>query len=381
MDNFSIMTNEQKELVQLSNRILNSELVPNLTEYDQKGEYPMEVAKKMFDAGLYGLTVPQKFGGLGIDYKTHAILNEEMSRIDAGFAFSFIGGSGSLKLIELCGTEEQQAYVAKKILEEHAYISFCLTEADAGSDAANIRTTAKKVGNEYILNGTKCFITNASNAELFIVAATIDRNLKHKGVSLFLVEKKHGVKVGKKEDKIGLRLSPTAEVILEDVHIPAENLLGKEGKGFNYAMQLMEQERPVQIACAVGIAQAALDYAVKYAKERITFGKPIIQHQGLGFLLAEMQAKVHAARAMVRLAVEMSDNGIPLDTLSPSTKFFASELCMEVTIDAIQVVGGYGYMREYPVEKYMRDVKIFSIFEGTNQINRMVSAGYLMAGK
>lgn len=381
MDNYPIMTEEQKEFVDLFEIILKDELAPITAEYDQKGEYPMHVAQKLFDAGLYGLNVPKKFGGLGLDYKTMAILKETVARTDAGFAFSFFAGSGIMDMLQSCATEEQQAYVAKRILEDHAYTAFCLTEAEAGSDAANIRTTAQKVGDEYILNGTKCFITNAPIADIFVVAATVDRSLKHKGISFFLVEKKHGLKVGKHEEKMGLRLSPTAEVILEDVHIPAANLLGQEGKGFSYSMKTLEISRPINIANAVGAAQAALNYAVEYAKTRKTFGVHIIQHQGVGFLLAEMQAKVHAARSMVWLTAEMADRGLPLGTLSSSTKFFASELCMQVAIDAVQVVGGYGYMREYPLEKYMRDMKIFSIFEGTNQINRMVVAGQLATQK
>jgi len=381
MDNFSMMTDEQRELVELSNRILKAELVPKLAEYEQKGEYPIEVAQKLFDAGLYGLNVPKKYGGLGIDAMTSCIINEEMARIDGGFAFSFTGGSGVMDMLEMCANETQKEYVAKKILEEHTYVGFCLTEPDAGSDAANMRTTAKKEGNEYIINGTKCFATNGGISDIMLVAATLDKNLKHKGITLFLVEKKHGYKAGKKEDKMGLRLSNTTEIIFEDVHIPMENLVGEEGKGFKYAMQIMEHGRPLQMSYAVGIAQAALDYAVKYAKERITFGKPIIKHQGLGFLLADMQASVHAARAMIRLSAELADKGIPLGTLSSSTKFFVSEACMQVTVDAVQVLGGYGFMREYPVEKYMRDIKIFSIFEGTNQINRMVTAGLLEAGQ
>jgi len=381
MDNFSMITDEQRELVELSNRILKAELVPKLAEYEQKGEYPIEVAQKLFDAGLYGLNVPKKYGGLGIDAMTSCIINEEMARIDGGFAFSFTGGSGVMDMLEMCANETQKEYVAKKILEEHTYVGFCLTEPDAGSDAANMRTTAKKEGNEYIINGTKCFATNGGISDIMLVAATLDKNLKHKGITLFLVEKKHGYKAGKKEDKMGLRLSNTTEIIFEDVHIPMENLVGEEGKGFKYAMQIMEHGRPLQMSYAVGIAQAALDYAVKYAKERITFGKPIIKHQGLGFLLADMQASVHAARAMIRLSAELADKGIPLGTLSSSTKFFVSEACMQVTVDAVQVLGGYGFMREYPVEKYMRDIKIFSIFEGTNQINRMVTAGLLEAGQ
>lgn len=382
MSNHPFMTEDQKAVIDLTTQILRKELTEDIIkEYDRKGGYPMEVAKVLYDAGPYGLNVPKKYGGMGLDFRTHAMLIEEMARIDAGFAFSFISGSVVMDLLDSYGNEKQCAYVADKLLKEHQYSCFCLTEPDAGSDAGSLRTTYKKVGNEYVLNGTKCFITNGPIGDIFIVGATKDRSLKTKGISFFLVEKKDGVKIGKEEDKMGLRLSVTSDVILDDVHIPEENLIGEEGKGFYYAMGLMDRFRPLNTSYAVGIAQAALDCATKYAQERKSFGVPIIQHQAVGFKLAEMQARIYACRAMIRMSCEMNDNGIPLGSLSSATKFFVSEECFKVADDAIQVLGGYGYMRDYPVEKYLRDMRIFSIFEGTNQICRLVVQGDLARKK
>ena len=285
--------------------------------------------------------------------------------------------SGEFSLLEEAGApEELKKYYADKILGG-SICSFCLTESQAGSDAANIRTTAVLEGDEYVLNGTKCFITNGALADLFIVFAYTDKSKGTKGISAFLVEKERGVKIGKTEDKMGLKLSITSEVIFEDVRIPASHLIGEEGRGFAYAMKALEKGRITTMVHALGIAQAAMDTALDYAKVRVTFGKPIIKHQGLAFLLADMQKRVDAARAMLYYAVAAIDRGLPLSTLSPSTKIMLSETAMSVTTDAVQVLGGYGYMKEYPVEKLMRDAKVFSIFEGTNQINLMVSAGIL----
>lgn len=377
-DFFPIMTQEQKDIVGLLDQILKVELAPIIADCDKKGEYPIQVAQKLFEAGLYGVDIPQEYGGLGLDFKTCAMLYEVAARYDAGFAFHFFAGTTVVgHLLPWCAREEQIRMITDDMLNNHAYISFCLTEPDAGSDAGNVRTTYRQEGDEYVLNGTKCFVTMAPQAKYFIVAATKDRNLKYKGISLFLVEKERGVQVGKHEDKMGLRLSETADVILENIRVPKENLLGEEGKGLSYMMGLIDINRSMTMAMAVGIGQSALDHAVKYSKERVQFGVPIIKHQGHGFMLAEMQARIHAARSMVFMSADVLDAGKRLGTLAPSTKFFVSEEMMKVCIDAVQALGGYGYMRDYPVEKLMRDVKIFSIFEGTNQINRRAVASLL----
>lgn len=372
-----LLTAEQQEFAALAAQIVKKELAPRVAELDRTGEFPMDVMDALREAGFYGMGIPEQYGGLGLDVTTQMAIYEELAKIDAGFSFNFALASGEFGLLEAAGaSEELKRYYAEKILSG-SICSFCLTEAQAGSDAANIRTTAVRDGDEYVLNGTKCFITNGALADMYIVFAYTDKSKGTKGISAFLVEKKHGVQVGKTEDKMGLKLSITSELIFDNVRIPASNLIGEEGKGFIYAMKALEKGRVTTMVHALGIAQAAMDLALDYAKVRQTFGKPIIRHQGLAFLLADMQKRIDAARAMLYYSAAVIDRGLPLGTLSPDTKIFVSETAMSVTTDAVQVLGGYGYMKEYPAEKLMRDAKVFSIFEGTNQINLMVSSGIL----
>ena len=372
-----LLSDEQRDLAQTAAQIVRTELAPRVAELDRSGEFPHDVMDTLREAGFYGMGIPEEYGGLGLDAVTQMAIYEEIAKVDAGFSFNFALASGEFSIFEEPDvSEDMRRYYAEKI-PGGSICSFCLTEAQAGSDASNIRTTAQRGGDEYVLNGTKCFITNGALADLFIVFAYTDKSKGPKGISAFLVEKEQGVQVGKTEDKMGLKLSVTSEIILEDVHIPADRLIGREGRGFLYAMRALEKARVTSMVHALGIAQSAMDIALEYAKVRTTFGKPIIQHQGLGFLLADMQKRVDAARAMLYYSATALDRGFPLGTLSPSTKIFVSETAMSVTTDAVQVLGGYGYMREYPLEKLMRDAKVFSIFEGTNQINLMVSAGML----
>lgn len=372
-----LLTAEQQEFAALAAEIVKKELAPRVAELDRTGEFPMDVMEALREAGFYGMGIPEQYGGLGLDVTTQMAIYEEIAKVDAGFSFNFALASGEFGLLETAGApEELKRYYAEKILSG-SICSFCLTEAQAGSDAANIRTTAVRDGDAYVLNGTKCFITNGALADMYIVFAYTDKSKGTKGISAFLVEKKHGVKVGKTEDKMGLKLSITSELIFDNVRIPASNLIGEEGRGFIYAMKALEKGRVTTMVHALGIAQAAMDIALEYAKVRQTFGKPIIRHQGLAFLLADMQKRIDAARAMLYYSAAVIDRSLPLGTLSPDTKIFVSETAMSVTTDAVQVLGGYGYMKEYPVEKLMRDAKVFSIFEGTNQINLMVSSGIL----
>ena len=372
-----LLSDEQRDLAQTAAQIVRTELAPRVAELDRSGEFPHDVMDTLREAGFYGMGIPEEYGAVENDEGARQAIYEEIAKVDAGFSFNFALASGEFSIFEEPDvSEDMSRYYAEKILGG-SICSFCLTEAQAGSDASNIRTTAQRVGDEYVLNGTKCFITNGALADLFIVFAYTDKSKGPKGISAFLVEKEQGVQVGKTEDKMGLKLSVTSEIILEDVHIPADRLIGREGRGFLYAMRALEKARVTSMVHALGIAQSAMDIALEYAKVRTTFGKPIIQHQGLGFLLADMQKRVDAARAMLYYSATALDRGFPLGTLSPSTKTFVSETAMSVTTDAVQVLGGYGYMREYPLEKLMRDAKVFSIFEGTNQINLMVSAGML----
>lgn len=376
-----LLTEEQRELAQMAAKIVKAELAPRVAELDKGGEFPRDVMESLRSAGFYGMGIPEEYGGLGLDLTTQMAIYEEIAKVDAGFSFNFALASGEFAMLEEAGvSEEMKRYYADKILNG-SICSFCLTEAQAGSDAAAIRTTAVRDGDEYVLNGTKCFITNGALADLFLIFAYTDKGKGTKGISAFLVEKDRGVQIGKTEDKMGLKLSITSEVILQDVRIPADHLIGQEGKGFGYAMRALEKARVTTMIHALGIAQSAMDIALDYAKVRKTFGKPIIEHQGLAFLLADMQKRVDAARAMLYYSAAALDKGLPIGTLSPSTKIFVSETAMSVTTDAVQVLGGYGYMKEYPVEKLMRDAKVFSIFEGTNQINLMVSSGMLARQK
>ena len=350
MENYLLMTEEQRELVTTLRGILKKELEPTVAEYDEKGEYPMHVHKILCDAGFNAIAIPEQYGGLGLDQVTCALLNEEMGKVDAGFGCSFSFASGGIKTVLLAGTEEQKQYYADRILSGGISCT-CITEADAGSDVAAVRTTAVKDGDDYILNGTKTFISNGPIADTFTVLAVTDKEKGTHGMSIFIVEKERGVKVGKKENKMGIRLSPTSEVVLEDVRVPAKNMVGPEGEGFKIFMRSLGRSRPLVMSIGVGIAQRALDLATDYAKTRKTFGKPIIENQGVSFLLADMEIQIQAARNLVLYAARCMDVGADITSASACAKAFASDTAMKVTTDAVQVFGGYGYSREYPVEK------------------------------
>ena len=382
MVNYLYATDEQKELANNARKIMEDMLLPRIDELEAadggKGIYPMDVHQALADAGYYAMYISEEWGGLGLDPVTQGVVLEEMGKIDAGFTFSF-AGSGSyfnqILLSEMSKAEKQMW--ADRILSG-TMGTLAMTEPGAGSDAAAMRTTAVKDGNEWVINGTKCFCSHSTNAEYFLVPAWTDKTQRaSKGVTTFFVEKERGVKVGKKENKMGIRLSPTSEVVLEDVRVPAKNMVGPEGEGFKIFMRSLGRSRPLVMSIGVGIAQRALDLATDYAKTRKTFGKPIIENQGVSFLLADMEIQIQAARNLVLYAARCMDVGADITSASACAKAFASDTAMKVTTDAVQVFGGYGYSREYPVEKLMRDAKIFSIFEGTNQIQRVILSGYL----
>lgn len=395
MVHYLLATEEQRELADGARKILERELAPRVTELDEKHEFPMDVLKTMAKAGYYNMGLPKEYGGVGLDFKTQALIYEEMAQVDAGFSFSMSIASGIEVIATTAMSDEVKQEMYAKALAGDIVCATALTEPNAGSDSKAIRTTAVREGNEWVLNGTKCFISNGSIANLFVVSAYVDKSKGAKGIAQFVVEKERGVKVGKPEEKMGLRLSETSDVILENVRVPMDHMVGslffmrpEEGKklmskcgggGGNAAiLDGIAIARITTMFHAIGLAQSAIDHAVKYAKERRTFGKRIGDHQGLGFLLADMQMRLDAARGLAYYAVECLDRGIPTGTLSPSTKVFVSEAAMQITTDAVQILGGYGYMKEYPVEKLMRDAKIFSIFEGTNQINKIVSSRLLL---
>ncbi|ALP93791.1 MAG: acyl-CoA dehydrogenase family protein [Clostridiales bacterium] len=372
-----ILTGEQLDLQAFARDFAAKELAPVVKECDRKGEFPMEVFRKFCEVGFNSMFLPEAYGGQGLGAMDMVLVYEEFAKVDAGFICSASTGEFGIEPILVAGTEEQKKYYMDFILQG-GLGAFALTEPNAGSDAAATRTTAVRDGDHYILNGRKCFITSGPVANVYSVFATVDPSLGTKGISCFIVERdRPGVSVGKDEDKMGMRLSCTSDVIFEDVRIPAKNLVGAEGKGFGLAMKCLDRSRGVNSYGALGIAQRALDEAVAYAKQRKTFGRPIIGHQGVQFLMADMEIDVTTARALLWQCAQMVDKGVFDTKLGSVTKTFLSEMAMRVTTSAVQVLGGYGYSREYPVEKLMRDAKLWSIFEGTNQIQRMVISGCL----
>ena len=372
-----ILTGEQLDLQAFARDFAAKELAPVVKECDRKGEFPMEVFRKFCEVGFNSMFLPEAYGGQGLGAMDMVLVYEEFAKVDAGFICSASTGEFGIEPILVAGTEEQKKYYMDFILQG-GLGAFALTEPNAGSDAAATRTTAVRDGDDYILNGRKCFITSGPVANVYSVFATVDPSLGTKGISCFIVERdRPGVSVGKDEDKMGMRLSCTSDVIFEDVRIPTKNLVGAEGKGFGLAMKCLDRSRGVNSYGALGIAQRALDEAVAYAKQRKTFGRPIIGHQGVQFLMADMEIDVTTARALLWQCAQMVDKGVFDTKLGSVTKTFLSEMAMRVTTSAVQVLGGYGYSREYPVEKLMRDAKLWSIFEGTNQIQRMVISGCL----
>ncbi len=370
-------TEEQKMLKDLCREIAETKIKPFSRELDEKEEFPYEIMKTLGKSDLFALGIPEEYGGMGGGLVELCIATEEISRIDGGVAASYAASFLGMFPILLFGSEEQKKKYLPSIASGEKLAAFALTEPEAGSDAANVKTTARKDGKYYILNGTKHFITNGGDAEIYTVIAVTDKTKGPRGISAFIVEKgTEGFSFGKKEEKMGIRASSTRELIFNDVKVPAENLLGKrEGMGFIITMRTFDYSRPGVAAQAVGIAQGALELAVQYAHSRVQFGKPISSFQGIQWMLADMATKVEAARSLVYNVAMMADKGSKnVGAASAAAKMFASDVAMEVTTNAVQIFGGYGYMRDYPVEKFMRDAKITQIYEGTNQIQRNIVA-------
>lgn len=374
-------TEEQRQLADDARKILEKELKPYLHEWESanegKGQFPVEVAKTLARAGYLGLNIPKAFGGLELDVVTRCLIEEEMSKIDAGFTFA-VHGVSCLQFPFLMQTtipDETKQMWADRIMAGESFGATCFTEASAGSDASAIRTTAvfDETTREWVINGTKCFVSNGPIADHFIVYAWTDKTKSAgKGITAFFVEKERGPKVGAIENKLGLKLSMTSEIIFEDVRVPEDHVCGEVGTGFKQFMQEMDEVRVTGMIFSLGIAQAAVDYAVDYAKTRTTFGKPIIKHQGLAFLLADMQIRTDAARALLYQGARCLKEGIALGTISSSSKVTVSDNTVQTVMDAMEVFGGYGYMKDYPIEKLVRDAKIFTIFDGTTEIQKMV---------
>jgi acyl-CoA dehydrogenase len=373
------LTQEQVALQDMARKFAANEIRPKAVEYDHASKFPEDILEKAFGLGLMSGFIPEEYGGLGLSALDACIMDEELAWGCTGIATSLTCNGLALTPILVAGTDEQKKKFVAPFAEKLQYASFCLTEPGAGSDVGGIATTAKKEGDSYLLNGRKCFMTNASYASQYTVFASTDRSKGHKGLSAFVVPRSlPGVSVGKKEDKMGQRASDTADVLLEDVKVPAENLLGKEGEGFKIAMITLDYARPSVAAFAVGVARAAFELAMQYSKERVQFGVPIAMNQAIHFLLADMAMEIEAARLLTYKGAWLLDKGKRNTKESSFAKAFASDLAMRVTTDAVQIFGGYGYMRDYPVEKLMRDAKLLQIYEGTSQIQRMVIAKEIM---
>jgi len=378
-----LLTEEQIMIRDLARQIAREKIQPVAAKYDAEGIFPWDIVKVMSDSDLFGVYIEEKYGGTGGGCMELVLATEELSKACGGISLALAATALGTYPIILFGTEEQKQKYLPDLAKGKRLAAFALTEAGAGSDAAAVATTAQKKGDHYILNGTKQWITNGGEAEVYTVVASVDRSKGARGAACFIVEKgTPGFEFGKKEDKMGIRASATRELVFTDCKIPRENLLGKEGGGFIVAMKTFDQSRPGVASQALGIAQGALDLTVAYIKERKQFGKPISSFQGVQFMLADMATEIEAARALIYATARMVDSGAKkISKDSAIAKLFASDMAMKVTTDCVQLFGGYGYMRDYPIEKYMRDAKITQIYEGTNQIQRAVIAANLLKEK
>ncbi len=377
MIDFSL-TNELLAIQARARKFAQEEILPIAAEYDRKAEVPPGIAEKARAAGLLNVTIPKEYGGMGYGALQSAIIAEEMGAACVGISITILVNGLALTPIALAGTEEQKETFLRPVAEGAKLAAFCLTERQAGSDAGAVKTTALPDGDDFVINGQKCFITSGGLAEIMTVFASTDPDRGPRGVSAIIVPANTpGIRVTKIEDKMGQRASHTAELTFENVRVPQANLLGKRGRGFPIALDTLDFGRSGVAALSVGVARAALDYATAYAKERRQFGAPIVTNQGVSFMLADMAMKVEAARLLTWQAAWMADRGMPATAKSAMAKCFASDAAMEVTTNAVQIFGGYGYMKDYPVEKLMRDAKLLQIYEGTNQIQRMVIARHL----
>jgi len=375
------LTDEQKDLQELAHSFAEKDIRKVAWEFDKEGTWPQEIIEKAWEIGLMNTHIAEQYGGPGLDYLSGCLIEEEMGWGCSGIGTSLMANGLASAPVGLGGSEETKKKYLSMLTEGPKLASFCLTEPDAGSDVSGMKTTATKKGDKYVINGSKCFITNGGYADWFTVYAKTDKEAGHRGISAFVVEKDDTVTVDKKEDKMGQRASNTATITFNETEIPAENLLGEENKGFKLAMMTLDRTRPGVSAMAVGIARAALEFSAEYSKERVQFGVPIAMHQAVAFMIADMATKVEAARLLVWQSAIQLDQGKRNTLASSHAKRFAADSAMENTVDAVQVYGGYGFIKEYPVEKLMRDAKIMQLYEGTSQIQRLVIAKELLMGR
>lgn len=372
-------TEEMKLLKQSAREFAETEIRPVVMKFDESQEFPLDLVKKMADLGFLGVVTPENLGGAGMTATEFIVIMEELARIDPSIALTFAAHSGLCleHLLQFANDSQKKRYVldlatGKKIG------SWCLTEPGSGSDAGAMITMAEKKGSEYILNGSKSFITNGSYASTFVVMAKTEAEKGKSKTSAFIVEKEMGVKVGRKENKLGFRSSDTVQLVFENVRVPAENLLGEEGQGLKQALSVLDSGRVGIAALSVGLAQGAMEASIKYAKERRAFGKTLGEFQGIQFKLADMATEIEASRLLTYRAAVAKSTGAPLTLPAAYAKFFASEVAQRVATEAVQIHGGYGFIKEFPVEKFYRDVKLLTIGEGTSEVQRMVIAKNLL---
>jgi len=375
------LTEEQKALQDTARKFAREVMAPVARKHDETGEQPVEVLEKAFELGFLTEGIPAEYGGSGLSRLDSIILTEELGAGCAGMTTSMMATTLGLTPVVIGGSDEQKKRFLTPLTEKRSLAAFCLTEPEAGSDPLGSTTTVKKVGNDYVINGIKRFISNGAVSELYTVFATVDKSKGAKGFCALAVPKgTPGLSAGKEEDKLGHRASNTTEVIFEDCKVSADHMLGKEGDGFKIAMATLDRTRPAVAALAVGLARAAMEAAIEYSKLRKQFGMPIGMFQAIQFMIADMGMQIEAARLLTCLSAWLIDQGLKNSLQSSYAKCFASDVAMKATTDAVQIFGGYGYTKEYPVEKYMRDAKLLQIYEGTNEIQRVVIARELLKG-
>lgn len=376
------LTPELQELQARARRFAQEEITPIAAEYDRRGEHPSFVIDRAYEQGLINLAIPAQYGGGGKGALANCLVTEELGAACAGITTTIMVNTLASTPLVLSGSDEQRDRFLKPLCENRQLAAFCLTERMAGSDAGNVQTTALPDGDHYVLNGSKCFISNGSIASLYTVLALTDPGRGTRGMSALIVPADTaGISIAKVEDKMGQRASNTAEIVFSNVRVPRENLLGREGHGFRIAMKTLDHARAGVAALATGVARRALELATDYAHERVQFGKPIAELQAIQFMLADMAMLVEASRLLAWQAAWRVDEGLPHSKESAMAKCFAADTAMRVTTDTVQILGGYGYCRDYPAEKLMRDAKLLQIYEGTNQIQRLVTARYQLKGR
>lgn len=373
------LTEEQQQLKDTARRFAAAEIIPKAAQYDEEQRFPDDIARKAWEVGLMNFEVPREHGGLGLGVLDTCLMLEELNYGCAGITNVMAANGLAAHPLVIAGTEEQQKRYLGQLTSEFSFAAFCITEPGAGSDVAGMSTTYRRVGDDFVINGTKHFISNGSVAHWYVVFATRDRKERHGGISAFVLPADlPGIKKHRMKNKLGQRAADTAEVVFEDVTLPKSALLGAEGEGFKIAMKTFDRSRPEIGAIAIGVSQRALDEATRYAKERQQFGQPIASFQAIQFMLADMAIEVEAMRLLTHKAAWMIDAGAPAPIVSSYAKAFGADHAMRITTDAVQIFGGYGYMKEYPVEKLMRDAKLLQIYEGTSQVQRMVIARNLL---